>query len=444
MAGGQKVEIKGKTFAVVGFGITGKAIARFISERGGTVIVSDKNPEREKELKQLGYEYQIDNSVEFLSRADVIVVSPGVPWHAPFLVELRQKGKKVLGDIDFSIPFVKGQLIGITGSNGKSTTVSLTAHILKTSGFRAEACGNIGNPLINFAGNSYDFLVIELSSYQLEASSPSVYISSILNCTPDHLKRHGSFDAYCSAKERLLELQRKGFAVLNIDDPRYKIWKEKSRVKKYFFSSQQEVNNGITIKGTKAFEGKNLAFDGEKMKLIGTHNMENAAAAYLIAKLAGAEEEKIREGIYSFEPLEHRMELFTYCQGKPFINDSKATNIDSVKRALQSIRGKYAIIMGGQGKGESYASLIPFIKERADFIVAIGEERKRIKKELGKSCKVVLASSLEEAVDIVFKKLNEVDGVILSPACASFDMFLNFEERGRRFKEEVLRRCNEQ
>lgn len=194
----------------------------------------------------------------------------------------------------------------------------------------------------------------------------------------------------------------------------------------------------------KAFEGKNLAFDGEKMKLIGTHNMENAAAAYLIAKLAGADEEKIKEGIYSFEPLEHRMELFTYCYGKPFINDSKATNIDSVKRALQSITGKYAIIMGGEGKGESYASLIPLIEEKAGFIVAIGEERERIKKELGRSCRVVLASSLEEAVDMVFERLDEVDGVILSPACASFDMFSNFEERGRRFKEEVLRRCNEQ
>ncbi len=437
------MEIKGRKFAVVGFGITGKAIANFITSMGGTVLISDRNPQREEEIKRLGYEYQIENSPEFLSRADVIVVSPGVPWNAPFLEELRNMGKRVMGDIDFSIPFVKGKLIGITGSNGKSTTVALTAHILKTAGFKAEACGNIGNPLINLAGKDHDFLVLELSSYQLEASSPSVYISSILNCTPDHLNRHGSFDAYCTAKERLLELQKEGFSVLNLDDPRSEIWDKKSRVEKYFFSSRKEVAKGITIKDFRAFEGENLAFDGKRMKLIGTHNMENAAAAFLIAKLAGAAEEKIREGIYSFEPLEHRMELFTYCQGKPFINDSKATNIDAVRRALQSLTGKYAIIMGGQGKGESYGELSDLMREKAVFIVAIGEEKLKIKEDLGRTSEVVVASSLEEAVDLVFERLNEVDGVILSPACASFDMFSNFEERGRRFKELVLRRCNE-
>lgn len=436
------MDVRNKTVAVVGFGLTGRALAKFVAENGGRPLISESDPSKAREIEKYGYNFEIGNSPDVIGKADIVVVSPGVPWKSEFLEELRKRGKTVIGDIDFSLPFIDAKLIGITGSNGKSTTVALTAHILKNAGFKAEACGNIGNPLINFSYKKYDFLVVELSSYQLESSSPRVFISSILNCTPDHLKRHGSMDAYCSCKERLLELQNEGFSVLNGDDSRVKIWERKSRVEKYYFSRRDGLR-GIFIKGLKAFCDGTLAFDGEKMKLIGAHNMENASASYLISKLAGARDEKIREGIYSFEPLEHRMELFAYCKGKPFINDSKATNIDSVKRALESIDGKFALIMGGQGKGENYHSLRKLVREKVKFIVAIGEEKEKIKEDLQEVTEVVIAKSLKEAVDIVFSRLNQVDGVILSPACASFDMFSNFEERGRKFKEEVLRRCNE-
>ncbi len=438
------MEIGGRTFAVVGFGRSGRAILDFVSSRGGKVIVSEKDGEKENELKELGVKYEIGNSPDFLSKADYIIVSPGVPWDSQFLVELREKGKPVLGEIALALPFIRAKMIGITGSNGKSTTVALVAHILKGAGLKAEACGNIGNPLIKFTDKKYDFLAVELSSFQLEATSIEVFISSILNCSPDHLDRHGGFDTYCQAKETLLENQREGFTILNKDDARAGIWVKKSRVEKFFFSSREKVEKGIQIKNGKGYlhDGE-LTFDSSKMKLFGLHNLENAAASFLVALGVGLDHGIIRKSIYSFKPLEHRMELFALCKGKSFINDSKATNVDAVRRALESLKGKYILIMGGRGKGESYSSLSKLVKEKVRLIVCIGEEKKIIRDDLGEYAEVFLASSLEEAVELSFSKLDEADGVILSPACASYDMFENFEERGKKFKEEVMRRCYE-
>ncbi len=432
------MDLSGKKVAIVGYGRTGKALFKFLKGRARQVMISETDPSREDEIRSLGVEYEIGNSPEFLVRADLVLVSPGVPWKASFLEEVRAKGREVMGDVDFALKFVKAKLVGITGSNGKSTTVALTAHILKKAGLRAQACGNIGAPLIEFAGKEYDYLVMELSSYQLEANSPRVLVSSILNCTPDHLSRHGSFEAYCSAKERMLLLQREGFSVLNKGDGRAKIWEEKAKVEIKWFSSAGEAD--LEVREDGGWMGGKRVFEAERMNLLGLHNLENAAAAFLIAHGLGLSENRIREGLYSFQPLEHRMEVFAEKDGKVFINDSKATNVDSVRRALQSLKGRFVLIMGGRGKGESYRSLAPLVREKVSLVVAIGEEADRIKEELGKEVPVLLASSLSEAVEVSMKNLREADGLLLSPACASFDMFSNFEERGRVFKEEVLRR----
>ncbi len=427
--------------AVVGFGRTGRALWNFLKDRARRVFISEADPAREDLLRSLGVKYEIGNSPEFLARADLILVSPGVPWRAPFLEELRERGKRVMGDVDFALKFVRANLVGITGSNGKSTTVALTAHILKGAGLKAEACGNIGSPLINFAHGDYDYLVVELSSYQLEANSPRVLISSILNCSPDHLARHGSFELYCSSKERLLELQEEGFSVLNRGDERWRVWKAKLRVHGVWFSSRGEADLKVERDG--GWMGNRRVFEAAKMKLLGLHNMENAAAAFLIARGLGIPEDRIREGLYSFRPLEHRMEVFAEKNGKVFINDSKATNVDSVKRALEALEGQFVLIMGGRGKGETYRGLIPLVKERVSLIVALGEEAPRIKEELGTVVPVVVVSSMGEAVKVSLENLAGAQGVLLSPACASFDMFSNFEERGRIFKEEVLRRLGD-
>jgi len=431
------VDLSQKKVAIVGFGRTGRSLLKFLKGRARRVMVSEADPSREDELRSLGVEYEIGNSPGFLARADLVLVSPGVPWKAAFLEEVRAKGVEVLGDVDFALKFMKARLVGITGSNGKSTTVALAAHILKKAGLKAEACGNIGAPLVEFAGRKYDYLVVELSSYQLEANSPRVLVSSILNCTPDHLSRHGSFEAYCSAKERVLLLQRHGFSVLNRGDPRAQIWERKVKVETKWFSSSGEAD--LEVREDGGWMGRKMVFEAAKMKLLGLHNMENAAAAFLIARGLGLSGDKIREGLYSFQPLEHRLEVFAEKEGKVFINDSKATNVDSVKRALQALKGRFVLIMGGRGKGETYRSLAPLVRAKVSLIVAIGEEAERIKEELGEEVPVLLAPSLSEAVEVSMGKLSEADGLLLSPACASFDMFSSFEERGRVFKEEVLR-----
>ncbi len=432
------MDLMGKRVAVVGFGRTGRAVAEFLAKAGARVLVSEADPEKEGEISSLGFEYEIGNSPDFLSKADLVVVSPGVPWKAPFLKEVRERGIPVIGDVDFALPFLKADLVGITGSNGKSTTVSLTAHILRKAGFRVEAAGNIGRPLISFAGVGYDYLVVEFSSFQLEASSPKVLVSSILNCSPDHLTWHGGFDAYCSAKERLLVNQEQGFSVLNRDDPRRRLWETKVSVPVKWFSSKGEAD--LVVKSQGGWMGQKKVFDARRMRLVGLHNMENAAASFLIAHGLGVEEERIKDGLYSFSPLEHRMEVFARWEGRIFINDSKATNVDAVRRALQSLDGKFVVIMGGRGKGETYRSLGPLLREKASLVVAIGEEGGRIVQEISPYTEVKRAGSLEEAVDIAFENLGDALGIILSPACASYDMFRNFEERGRRFKELVLRR----
>ena len=432
------MELKGKRVAVVGFGRTGRALVEFLKRQGAIPMISEKQPEKFKEIKALGVDYEIGNSPEFLSKADMVVVSPGVPWNSDFLQEVRRRGVAVMGDVDFALPFLRAKLVGITGSNGKSTTVSLTAHILKKAGLRAEAGGNIGKPLISFAYQEYDYLVVELSSFQLEASSPEVFVSSILNCSPDHLARHGSFEEYCAAKERLLEIQKEGFSVLNKGDSRWKVWREKVRVPVRSFSSRGEAELRVTREG--GWMGKRMVFDAKKMKLLGLHNMENAAASFLIALGLSVEEEKIREGLYSFYPLEHRMEVFAEEGDKIFINDSKATNVDSVRRALEALDGKFVVIMGGRGKGENYRALGPLLSEKASLVIVIGEEADRIREDISSYVRVEKAGSLEEAVALAFENLPSSKGILLSPACASYDMFSNFEERGRVFKREVSRR----
>ncbi len=439
------MEVKGRTVAVVGFGLTGRAVVEFLLRKGARVLVSEKDKGKEDQLRQLaekGVEVELgQHSAEFLSKADLVVVSPGVDWNAPFLEELRRRGKEVIPEIDLAYPFIKGRIIGITGSNGKSTTTSLVHHILKEAGVKSVLAGNIGRALIDAVEEEGEYFVVELSSFQLEGSRIfSPYISVMLNCTPDHLDRHRTMESYCGAKERLFENQRDGFAIMNYDDPRRTIWERKVRVPAYFFSRKKRVK-GLFLSGDRAFwEDGREAFRVEKLRIKGVHNAENAMAAFLACHLCGLDDEDIRKGLYSFSPLPHRMEIFAVWKGITFVNDSKATNIDSVRRALEGMKNPVILIMGGKDKGTSFSPLSEIVKEKVKLLITIGQAAERIEKELEGAAPMARAEDMDDAVKIALEAAERGDWVMLSPGCASFDMFRNFEERGEVFKEAVRRR----
>ncbi len=439
------MEIKGRTVAVVGFGLTGRAVVEFLLRRGARVLVSEKDRGKEDQLRQLAekdVEVEVgQHSAEFLSKADLVVVSPGVDWNAPFLEELRRRGREVIPEIDLAYPFIRGRIIGITGSNGKSTTTSLVHHILKEAGVKSVLAGNIGRALIDVVEEEGDYFVVELSSFQLEGSRAfSPYISVMLNCTPDHLDRHRTMESYCSAKERLFENQRKGFAVMNYDDPRRSIWDRKLRVPARYFSRKERVKGLFLSEGRALWEDGREAFRVDRLRIKGVHNAENAMAAFLVCHLCGLDDEQIRKGLYSFSPLPHRMEIFAVWKGITFVNDSKATNIDSVRRALEGMKNPVILIMGGKDKGTSFSPLSELIKEKVKLLITIGQAAERIERELEGTAPMVRAEDMDDAVRIALEAAQEGDWVMLSPGCASFDMFRNFEERGEVFKAAVRRR----
>lgn len=441
------MELKGKKVAVVGMGITGRAVAEFLLKKGAQVYISEKDSTKEKELRDFENKGALvelgGHSRDFLSQADFIVVSPGVDWNEDFLAQLRSEGKEVLPEIDFAFPFIKGKIVAVTGSNGKSTTASLVHHLLINAGLKSILAGNIGKALISVAEKEADFFVVEVSSFQLEGSRLfSPYVAILLNCTPDHLDRHLTMESYCGAKERLLENQMQGLAVLNYEDPRRSIWERKARAEVLYFSSRRRVK-GLYLKGEKVFwhDGR-YAFDSSRLSIKGLHNVENAMASYLAAHYCGASPEKLERALYTFQPLEHRMEIFLQHKGVVFVNDSKATNVDSVKRALEGVKNPVILILGGKDKGTSFGPLADLINEKVKLLITIGQAAERIEKELKGKAPMRRAGSMEEAVEIAIKEAKEGDWVMLSPACASFDMFKNFEERGRIFKELVRRKLN--
>ena len=381
---------------------------------------------------------------ELILDADLIIPSPGVPADAPLLQFARSKGVTIWSEIELAYRFLKGRLIGITGSNGKTTTTSLIEHILRSAGFSTILAGNIGTPLISCVEKSSEktVAVAELSSFQLELIEkfrPS--ISVFLNLTPDHLDRHHTLESYGAAKARIFENQGESdSAVLNADDPGTTPYAP-AKPQVFWFSRKQRVAQGAFVKESEILfrrEGTEEAIlKLADIPLAGAHNVENVLAAVAATKLAGAESAAIAKGVRSFAGVEHRLEFVAEIGGVRFYNDSKATNVDATLKALDAFPGRILIILGGKDKGSDYTVLQARLRERAILALLIGVAAGKIEKQIAGSVAIEQAGTLERAVETAAHAARAGDVVLLAPACASFDQFQNYEHRGRVFKELV-------
>jgi len=447
------MDLQGKRVLIVGLGKSGVAAAHFLLERGARVTVSDAKPESQfsKEIPELldrGIAVETGGHGERTFRGqDLIVVSPGVPYDVPPLVQARNQGVPVIGEVELAARFLQGKIVAITGSNGKTTTTALTGEILEHAGLEVQVGGNIGTPVISMVAQSTQetYNVLEVSSFQLEtieAFHPRIAV--ILNVTPDHLDRHGTLEGYTAAKARVFENQtEKDFAVLNADDPICRSLSAKIKAQVMWFSRKAEatIENGAFVRGGKIFwrqAGREQEImPVSEIPLKGNHNLENVLAAVSAAALAGCAPEKIREAVAQFKAVEHRLEFVASINGVEYFNDSKATNVDATIKALESFPANIHIILGGKDKGSDYTVLKQLLRERARRVYTIGAAAEKIESHIAGSAPLVRAGTLEAAVRRAAELAEPGDIVLLAPACASFDQFENYEHRGRVFKQTV-------
>jgi UDP-N-acetylmuramoylalanine--D-glutamate ligase len=454
-------DFKDKRVLVVGLGKSGVASALFLKAHGARVTVSDtkSGDELRNEIPDLldhGITVETGEHGERTFREqDLIVVSPGVPVDAPLLKQARSLGGVVIGEIELAAQFLRGPIVAITGSNGKTTTTTLTGEILTEGGVPTLVGGNIGTPAISLAERATQetAIVLEVSSFQLETIQTfRPKIALVLNVTPDHLDRHRTFEAYVDAKARIFENQSiEDFAVLNADDATCVGMAARTLAQVFWFSRQKEVALGSWVR-----DGNILFRDGTRQREImlvseiplkGTHNLENVLASVCAGALMGCPPEKIRQAVREFKAVEHRLEFVATIRGVDYYNDSKATNVDATIKALESFPANIHLILGGKDKGSDYSVLNDLLRQRVKRVYTIGAAAEKIESQIvsaknagvGKSggVEVVHAETLENAL----RKANAVaeagDVVLLAPACASFDQFKNYEQRGQAFKEIV-------
>ena len=449
------MELNNKRVLVVGLGKSGVASALFLKARGARVTVSDtkSGDELRNEIPVLldhGITVETGGHGERTFRGqDLIVVSPGVPVDAPLLAQARAMGEAVIGEIELAAQFLPGPIVAITGSNGKTTTTTLTGEILAAGGLPTLVGGNIGTPAISLAERAKleTVIVLEVSSFQLETIRtfrPKVAV--VLNVTPDHLDRHRTFEAYVDAKARIFENQRgDDFAVLNEDDPTCVTVAARTRAQVFWFSRQKEVKQGAWVR-----EGNILFRDGRghqknaqseimlvsEIPLKGAHNLENVLAAVCAGALMGCGPEKIRQAVRDFKAVEHRLEFVATIRGVDYYNDSKATNVDATIKALESFPANIHLILGGKDKGSDYTVLNDLLRQRVKRVYTIGAAAGKIESQI-KNVEVVHAETMENALRKASAVAEAGDVVLLAPACASFDQFKNYEQRGQMFKEIV-------
>ena len=445
------MELNGKRVLVVGLGRSGVASALFLQSRGARVTVSDAKSEdqlREQipTLLDAGIAVETGAHGERTFRnQDLIVVSPGVPVDAEPLVQARALGQPVIGEIELASQFLSGPIVAITGSNGKTTTTTLVGDIIAASGFKTLVGGNIGTPAISLAEQATPetTIVLEVSSFQLETIRtfrPKVAV--VLNVTPDHLDRHGTFAAYVNAKARIFENQQADdFAVLNADDPTCVELANRTRAQVFWFSREREMESGAFVRDGHIIFRRNRSVQTilsvSEIPLKGSHNLENILAAVCAAALMGCAAEKIRAAIVNFKAVEHRLEYVATIGGVEYYNDSKATNVDATMKALQSFPANIHLILGGKDKGSDYTVLNNLLRERVKSVYTIGAAAEKIQSHIKGTTQIVSSGTIESAVKQASAAGRPGDVVLLAPACASFDQFQNYEHRGRVFKELV-------
>jgi UDP-N-acetylmuramoylalanine--D-glutamate ligase len=446
----------GQTVLILGAARSGVAAAEFLLSQGARVILSDVKNEaalgpalrRLREAALLGGELILElggHEPESFRRCDLVVISPGVPAALPFLEESRRRGIPVMAEMELASRHLKGTIVGITGSNGKTTTTTLATEILIAAGSRAYAAGNIGMPLISYVEQSEpgDIYVTEVSSFQLECIFDfRPRVAALLNLSPDHLDRYPGFEEYANAKRRIFMNQTAGdLAVLNADDERVSSLAAGMGAACLFFSRRSEPAWGTFIRGERAVyrnpHEELWLFDLAEVRVKGVHNLENALAACAVTLPVGATGQAIRSVIRSFQGVEHRLEWVAEIDGVGYFNDSKATNVDAAVKSLEAFPGGVLWIAGGRDKGGDFTRLRELVRRKAVHAVLIGEAAGKIADAVSGLVEVSRAQTLPEAVSLCRRLARPGQVVLLAPACASFDMFQNYEERGRVFKQAV-------
>ena len=450
------MDMTGKTVLIVGTGISGIGAARLLQKTNADVILYDGN----EQLTQAGIRSKLPEGnqariiigelpEDVMARIDIAVLSPGVPTDAPFVMAMKERGIVIWGELELAWQFSKGTVLAITGTNGKTTTTTLVGEILKNYFEDVYVVGNIGKSYADIAMDTTQdsYIVAETSSFQLETVQDfHPRVSAILNLTPDHLNRHHTMEGYVAAKKNIMKNQTEDdFVVLNYDDELTRKIGEAASQKVIYFSSMRVLKEGYY------FHDKNIiyAHDGEEeiicnasgLKILGLHNMENIMAAVAMARSVGVPMEKIRETITSFMGVEHRIEYVTTKKGVAYYNDSKGTNTDAAIKAIQAMVRPTILIGGGYDKKSTYDEWIEAFDGKVRWLVLLGATANAIAECARRHGfdKIIMTESLEEAVKVCAAKAEPGDAVLLSPACASWDMFKSYEERGALFKEFVGR-----
>ncbi|MFJ1411037.1 UDP-N-acetylmuramoyl-L-alanine--D-glutamate ligase [Capnocytophaga canimorsus] len=440
-----------KKLVILGGGESGVGAAILGKKKHWDVFLSDKGKVATKYAEVLNqhtirWEENKHTESEILS-ADCIIKSPGIPDTVEIIKKAKEKHIEIISEIEFAYRYTKGKIIAITGSNGKTTTTSLTYHILKESGLNVGVAGNIGKSFAQMvAEDDKEYYVLEISSFQLDGiTSFKPHIAILLNITPDHLDRYDyKMENYITSKFRITENQTENdYFIYDIDDPIIAQWLEKNEIKsqKIPFSIEKELNKGIySLKDIIHMNIDNQTFEIEvkEMSLKGKHNVKNSMAASVSSRLLKVRKESIRESLKGFVGEPHRLEFVKTVEGITYINDSKATNVNSVFFALDTMKTPVVWIVGGVDKGNDYSPLLPYVHEKVRAIVCLGKDNSSILKSFGNVIdNIVETQSMEEAVSLSKQFAKNGDTVLLSPACASFDLFKNYEERGNEFKKEV-------
>lgn len=445
------MELAGKNVVVVGLARTGLATAEFLARRGARVTVSELKPADEigpatEALGALGVQLECGGHEErtFLG-AQLIIPSPGVPLNLPVLEAARRQGIEIISELELAWRFLKGTVVAITGSNGKTTTTALLGRFFSDSGRLTQVGGNIGTPAISLVDSASEasVSVLEVSSFQLEAiTSFRPRLAALLNITPDHLDRHASMREYIAAKARLFGYQRgDDFAVFNADDPRCTALAPEVRAQRFWFSRHRRLDMGAYLEDDwVAFADgatRERVLERATIPLKGTHNLENVLAAVCAARLLGVPGEAIRHAVAAFEGVEHRLEFVAEVDGVAFYNDSKATNVDAALKAISAFPANLIVILGGKDKGSDFRPLRAELRARTRCVLLIGAAREKLAAQLRNGLPLEQMETLPEAVARAAQLARPGDTVLLAPACASFDQFENFEHRGRVFKDEV-------
>ncbi len=447
------MDLNNKKVLVVGLATTGIPLVRVLKKLGAKVIITDTKSK--KDLKETTEKLKIAtadlllgrqlNSLEEAGSPEMIILSPGVPMEIPLVQEAKRKGVEVIGEIELAYRLMKGRLVAITGTNGKTTTTALTGEIFKLEKSRTHVVGNIGVPMISKVIDSTeeDFFIAEVSSFQLESVKEfKPEVAAILNLTPDHLNRHKTMEKYARCKMKIFTNQgRNDTAVINYDDFLLRSLTQDLSGKKFYFSRLKELGEGVFIKGEKIIirsKNKELEItDKKQLKILGEHNVENALAATAIAWSMGISTDSIRKGLQSFHGVEHRMEVCGKVQGLTFINDSKGTNPDASIKAVEAVKDPIILLAGGMDKGSDFKELVDRFPGRVKSLVLYGETASIIEKTAHNKgfLKTIILKDLEEAVKFAYENGKAGDVILLSPACASWDMYSSYEKRGEHFKE---------